>query len=272
MAGPVSPAAGGMVAAAPELLPTTGGNPLPPCYRQLSAAIFQLCAFKELIGGEIILSRRSHWRHNFIRLPRGLCGLTGGSRSPGSDLAPPPAQAAHGETQPWQALCQAGGPTSSTGQVSPLLHTSPGGALAMPLPEVPLLPFFPGIPAASALHKAWGWQPCPAQHRVPNPSPPVPTHSQSCGERAAGGDGDGGWPSPCPVSPRDGLALQLKGIIQIIPAWRHGSVAVMNSSEARRGRAHTSLITVADASSLPQPSPHAETPGSTRIPADITSP
>lgn len=38
-------------------LPATGGNPLPPCYRQLSAAIFQLCAFKELIGGEIILSR-----------------------------------------------------------------------------------------------------------------------------------------------------------------------------------------------------------------------
>lgn len=134
--------------------------------------------------------------------------------------------------------------------------------------------FFPGIPAAPALHKAWGWQPCPAQHCVPNPSPPAPTRSQSCGERAArrGGDGGGGWSSPCPASPGDSPALQLKGIIQIIPAWRRGSVAVMNSSEARRGRARTSLITVADACCLPRPSPSAKTPGSTRIPGDTTSP
>lgn len=48
-----------------------------PGYRQLSEAIFQLCAFKELIGGEIILSRQSRWRHNFIHLPRGLLVLPG---------------------------------------------------------------------------------------------------------------------------------------------------------------------------------------------------
>lgn len=46
-----------------------------PGYRQLSEAIFQLCAFKELIGGEIILSRQSRWRHNFIHLPWGLLVL-----------------------------------------------------------------------------------------------------------------------------------------------------------------------------------------------------
>lgn len=48
-------------------------------------------------------------------------------------------------------------------------------------------------------------------------------------------------------------ALQLKSIIQIILAWWHGSVAVMNSSEARKGRTHAPLITVADVCFLPGP-------------------
>lgn len=63
-----------------------------PGYRQLSEAIFQLCAFKELIGGEIILSRRSQRRHNFIRLPQGLPGPRGGLGSLGSAPVPTPTQ------------------------------------------------------------------------------------------------------------------------------------------------------------------------------------
>lgn len=68
-----------------------------PGYRQLSKAIFQLCAFKELIGGEIILSRR---RHNFSHLPRGLPVLKGGSAAGVQPRPPPWHRAAQGETQP----------------------------------------------------------------------------------------------------------------------------------------------------------------------------
>lgn len=72
-----------------------------PGYRQLSKAIFQLCAFKELIGGEIILSCRSCRRHNFIRLPRGLPVLTGGLAARGQPRPPRQHRATRQETQPW---------------------------------------------------------------------------------------------------------------------------------------------------------------------------
>lgn len=114
-----------------------------PGYRQLSEAIFQLCAFKELIGGEIILSRQRCWRHNFIHLSWGLLELPGDATARVS-LSPPPQQ---GVTTPG-APCQPGGPSSSTekGGGSLLLQTRPGGALVMPLLKVLCTPFSPTLP------------------------------------------------------------------------------------------------------------------------------
>lgn len=117
-----------------------------PGYRQLSEAIFQLCAFKELIGGEIILSRQSRWRHNFIRLPWGLLLLPGDPTARAS-LSPHSGRGCtEGVTAPG-APCQAGGPTSSIeGGGSLLLQTRPGGALVVSLPKLLCTPFSPTFP------------------------------------------------------------------------------------------------------------------------------
>lgn len=106
-------------------------------------------------------------------------------------------------------------------------------------------------------------QPCLAQHPVLNPSPPLQTQGRSLRQSGSGQCwGCLAQPAPhippgqpCPPAP------WLKSIIQIILAWRHGSVAVTNSSEARRARAHAlCVITGAGARLLPQPPPHTETP------------
>lgn len=241
-----------------------------PGYRQLSKAIFQLCTFKELIGGEIILSRRSCRRHNFIRLPWGLPMLTGGPGSPGSApastpgdtvlLSPPPVLGSPG----WHR----GGPSTAPHLGVPLPCPCPGS----------FAPHFPPYSHCSALRggytKPGAGSPArhstvcrirPCQH-YPPAGPVGDQAPQGTGEAAGSACTLHPMGQPCPP------ALWLKSIIQIILAWRHSSVAVMNSSEARRGRAHTLLITVADVCFLPQPPPRTETPTSTHIPRDIVSP
>lgn len=136
-----------------------------------------------------------------------------------------------------------------------LLQTRPGGALVMPLPKL----FAPHFPPHSHCPDS-AWQRCLAQHPALNSSPPLQTHRRSL--RQSGSRQCWGWLAqpaphipagqPCPPAP------WLKSIIQIILAWRHGSVAVTNSSEARRARAHAPLITGAGACLLPQPPPHTE--------------
>lgn len=142
-----------------------------PGYRQLSEAIFQLCAFKELIGGEIILSRQSRWRHNFIRLSWGLLLLPGDPTARAS-LSPHSGRGCtEGVTAPG-APCQPGGPTSSI-EGGVLYCSKPG--LGVPL-SCPCPSFFaPHFPPHSHLTGS-AWQPCLAQHPEPNPSPPLQTH------------------------------------------------------------------------------------------------
>lgn len=113
-----------------------------------------------------------------------------------------------------------------------------------------------------------------AQHWVPNLSTLALTCSQPCSDEGPRERGRQlAQPTPhVPMGQSCPPALRLKSIIQIILAWQHSSVAVMNSSEERRGRAHTLLITVADACFLPRPLPHTKTPTSTRISRDIMSP
>lgn len=177
-----------------------------PGYRQLSKAIFQLCSFKELIGGEIILSRR---RHNLIHLPEGLSALAGGPAAWGQPRPPPRHRAAHGETQPWRAPCRSGGPTGGTGRVP---TTAPHWTWECPccaLAKASLHPIFPlrsrCSGSAQRLHEAWGQQSCPAQHRVPNSSPPALTRSRSCGDQAPRGMVEAAGPA-CALRPR-GTAL-----------------------------------------------------------------
>lgn len=126
-----------------------------PGYRQLAKAIFQLCAFKELIGGEIILSR---WRHNFSHLPWGLPVLKGGARQPGVSPGPHPGTGLHmGRCSPGEAHAGLGVPPAAHGGVPPLLRTGPGVALAVPLSRFLCTPFPsppPRIPAAPALPRS----------------------------------------------------------------------------------------------------------------------
>lgn len=135
-----------------------------PGYRQLSKAIFQLCAFKELIGGEIILSR---WRHNFSHLPRGLPVLKGGLGSRGSAPAPTPVQGCTwGDAAPvrpmpvWGSHQQhmGGSPhCSAPGLGLPLLCPCPGSFAPHFPPRIPAAPALPSSctkPGAADLHGA----------------------------------------------------------------------------------------------------------------------
>lgn len=163
-----------------------------PGYRQLAKAIFQLCAFKELIGGEIILSR---WRHNFSHLPWGLPVLKGGARQPGVSPGPHPGTGLHmGRCSPGEAHAGLGVPPAAHGGVPPLLRTGPGVALAVPLSRFLCTPF-PSPPRHVFLllrlcpeaARNLGPQTCAAQRHVPNSSEPALTRSRSCGDQAPRG-------------------------------------------------------------------------------------
>lgn len=201
-----------------------------PGYRQLSEAIFQLCAFKELIGSEIILSRQSRRRHNLIRLPRGLLVLSGDPAGRVSLSAHPGRGCTQGVTAPG-APCQPGDATSSTEGDRIFYCSMPGLGvpLSCPCPSF-FAPHFP--PHSRCSGSAWH-----STLRQTHPRHCKPT-GDACSNRAPGPCwGCLAQPAPpipagqpCPPAP------WLKSIIQIILAWRHGSVAVTNSSEARRAR------------------------------------
>lgn len=124
------------------------------------------------------------------------------------------------------------------------------GCTCRVLAQASLHPIFPHIPTALALPGSPAWH--STLSRI-HPRHCKPT-DDACGNQAPGQWW--GWLAqpaphiptgqPCPPAP------WLKSIIQIILAWRHGSVAVTNSSEARRARAHAPLIAGAGACLLPQ--------------------
>lgn len=173
-----------------------------PGYRQLSEAIFQLCAFKELIGGEIILSRQSHWRHNFICLPRGLLVLPGDPTARVS-LSPHPGRGCTQGVTLQEPRASLGVPPAAQEGVGALCCSKPG--LGVPLSCPCPSSFVPRFPTA--------WQPRLAQHPALNSSPPPQTHSRSL--RQPGwlpGSGGGARLSLRPTSPRDSPALLLPGL------------------------------------------------------------
>lgn len=182
-----------------------------PGYRQLSEAIFQLCAFKELIGGEIILSRQSRWRHNFIRLPWGLLVFPGDPTARVSlSPQPPPQQGLRtGSDSP-----RSPGPAWGSHQhhrTGGVLHCSKpglGGCPSRVLAQASLHPIFPHIPTALSLPGSPGWHTAPCAESIPAAANP---QTMPAAIRLPGNAGVG-WLSPRPTSPRDSPALPLPGL------------------------------------------------------------